>query len=318
MPTLPGSLTRYAWLSIAAALATMALKSLAYWLTGSVGLLADALESLVNLLAALMALAMLTIAERPADATHAYGHGKAEYFSSGFEGLLIVVAACAMVLTAIERLLNPQALLHIDLGLAISMIAAAINGLVARVLFRVAKQQHSITLQADAQHLMTDVWTSLGVIVAVGAVAVSGRWWWDPVIALVVAAHILWHGVAMIVQSIDGLMDAALPADEQAQLVAVLNRYAPLGVHYHALCSRRAGRQRFVSLHVLVPGEWTVLQSHRLLEQMEAELRATLPCLTVFTHLEALDDPAAWDDEAIKRFASRHAARTPRAEEQQR
>ena len=245
----PVSLTRYAWLSIGAALLTMALKSAAYWLTGSVGLLADALESLVNLLAALMALAMLTIAERPADSTHAYGHGKAEYFSSGFEGLLIVVAACAIALTAIERLLNPQSLLHVDLGLAISVAAALINGGVACVLFRVAKQQHSITLQADAQHLMTDVWTSLGVIVAVGAVALSGQSWWDPVIALLVAAHILWQGVAMVWQSVDGLMDAALPVMEQEKIITVLNRYAPLGVHYHALRSRRAGRRKPAPAH---------------------------------------------------------------------
>lgn len=289
------SLTPYAGLSVLAALLTIGLKSAAYWLTGSVGLLSDAIESIVNLLAALMALAMLTIAERPADEDHAYGHGKAEYFSSGFEGMLILVAAFAIGAAAIDRLMTPKPLQHIDIGLLISVAASLINLLVASILFRVAKQYHSVTLEADAHHLMTDVWTSAGVIVGVGAVALTGWQLLDPLIALAVAANIVRTGVRIFREAVDGLMDSALPAEEQACLIAVLESYRRDGIEYHALRSRRSGMQRFVSLHVLVPGDWTVLRGHRLLERLEAELRQALPNVTAFTHLEALDDPAAWD-----------------------
>ena len=294
----PKSLTPYAWLSVLAALLTIALKSAAYWLTGSVGLLSDAIESIVNLLAALMALAMLTIAERPADENHAHGHGKAEYFSSGFEGMLILVAALAIGVTAVDRLLAPKPLQQLDIGLLISVAASLINLLVALILFRIAKQFHSVTLEADAQHLMTDVWTSVGVIVGVGAVALTGWQPLDPLIALAVAANIVWTGVKIFRQAIDGLMDSSLPADEKNRLVAVLERYRVEGIEYHALRTRRSGMQRFVSLHVMVPGCWTVLRGHRLLERLEGDLKKTLPHLSVISHLEALDDPASWDEDA--------------------
>jgi cation diffusion facilitator family transporter len=290
------SLKRFAWLSIAAAVATIALKALAYLLTGSVGLLSDALESFVNLAGALMALSMLSLAARPADANHAYGHGKAEYFSSGVEGGLILIAAASIAVAAVDRLFNPRPLEQLGLGLGISVVASAINLGVGLVLMRAGRQYESITLEANAHHLMTDVWTSAGVLVGVGAVALTGWLWLDPVVALAVAANIVWTGVRIVRSSILGLMDTALPEAEQAQIAAVLERYVGDEVQYHALRTRRAGPRRFVSVHVLVPGEWTVDRGHELLERIEAELRAALPMTSVLTHLEPLGDPAAWDD----------------------
>ncbi len=290
------SLKRFAWLSIAAAVATIALKALAYLLTGSVGLLSDALESFVNLAGALMALSMLSLAARPADANHAYGHGKAEYFSSGVEGGLILIAAASIAVAAVDRLFNPRPLEQLGLGLVISVVASAINLGVGLVLMRAGRQYESITLEANAHHLMTDVWTSAGVLVGVGAVALTGWLWLDPVVALAVAANIVWTGVRIVRSSILGLMDTALPEAEQAQIAAVLERYVGDEVQYHALRTRRAGPRRFVSVHVLVPGEWTVDRGHELLERIEAELRAALPMTSVLTHLEPLGDPAAWDD----------------------
>ncbi len=290
------SLKRFAWLSIAAAVATIGLKALAYLLTGSVGLLSDALESFVNLAGALMALSMLSLAARPADANHAYGHGKAEYFSSGVEGGLILIAAASIAVAAVDRLFNPRPLEQLGLGLGISVVASAINLGVGLVLMRAGRQYESITLEANAHHLMTDVWTSAGVLVGVGAVALTGWLWLDPVVALAVAANIVWTGVRIVRSSILGLMDTALPEAEQAQIAAVLERYVGDEVQYHALRTRRAGPRRFVSVHVLVPGEWTVDRGHELLERIEAELRAALPMTSVLTHLEPLGDPAAWDD----------------------
>jgi len=290
------SLKRFAWLSIAAAVVTIGLKALAYLLTGSVGLLSDALESFVNLAGALMALSMLSLAARPADANHAYGHGKAEYFSSGVEGGLILIAAASIAVAAIDRLLDPRPLEQLGLGLGVSVVASAVNLGVGLVLMRAARQYESITLEANAHHLMTDVWTSAGVLVGVGAVALTGWLWLDPLVALAVAANIVWTGVRIVRSSILGLMDTALPGADQAQIVAVLERYVSDEVQYHALRTRRAGPRRFVSVHVLVPGEWTVDRGHELLERIEAELRATLPMTSVLTHLEPLGDPAAWDD----------------------
>jgi len=290
------SLKRFAWLSIAAAVATIALKALAYLLTGSVGLLSDALESFVNLAGALMALSMLSLAARPADANHAYGHGKAEYFSSGVEGGLILIAAASIAVAAIDRLFNPRPLEQLGIGLGVSVVASAINLGVGVVLMRAARQYESITLEANAHHLMTDVWTSAGVLVGVGAVALTGWLWLDPVVALAVAVNIVWTGVRIVRSSILGLMDTALPEAEQARIVDVLQRYVSDEVQYHALRTRRAGPRRFVSVHVLVPGEWTVDRGHELLERIEAELRGALPMMSVLTHLEPLGDPAAWDD----------------------
>ncbi len=288
---------RFAWLSIAAALLTIAMKTAAYFFTGSVGLLSDAIESLVNLFAAIMALAMLSVAAQPADENHAYGHGKAEYFSSGFEGILILIAALSIGITAGQRLLAPLPLQEIGLGLGISAAAAFVNLIVALILFRAAKKYHSITLEADAHHLMTDVWTSLGVIVGVGGVVLTGKLWIDPVIAILVALHIIWAAIGILRKSISGLMDSSLPAEERNKIIAILDTYLAQGVHYHALRTRQSGAMQYVSFHVLVPGEWTVLVGHQLLERMEHDLRTALPRAIIFTHLEALEDPASWDEE---------------------
>jgi cation diffusion facilitator family transporter len=295
------NLTRFAWLSIGAAVLTIGLKTFAYWLTGSVGLLSDALESLVNLVAAIMALAMLTVAARPADEIHAFGYGKAEYLSSGLEGALILLAAASIVGTAIPRLLQPKPLEHIGIGLAVSVVASAINFWVARVLLDGGRKYRSITLEADARHLMTDVWTSAGVVVGVGAVAATGWLRLDPIIAIVVAVNILRTGWQLLSRSVQGLLDAALPAGEQDAINQVLKKYESRGIQYHALRTRQAGTRAFISLHVLVPGDWTVQRGHDLLEQLERDIRAAIPGAQLFTHLEPQGDPAAWEDVGLDR-----------------
>jgi cation diffusion facilitator family transporter len=295
------TLTRFAWLSLAAALLTMVLKAAAYWLTGSVGLLSDGLESLVNLAGALIALIMLTIAARPADEDHAYGHTKAEYFSSGAEGMLIILAAISIGITAVPRLINPQPLDQIGLGMAISVLAALVNLVVALILQGVGKQYNSVTLQANARHLLTDVWTTGGVLLGITAVTLTGWQRLDPLVALLVAANIVWSGGRIIRQSALGLMDTALPSSEQALLTQVLQTYMQLGVQFHAVRTRQSGTRRFVSFHVLVPGKWTVQDGHDLLEQIEADVRRALPNATVFTHLEPLNDPISWNDLSLDR-----------------
>jgi len=297
----PPSLTRFAWLSIGAALATMGLKSVAYLLTGSVGLLSDAMESLVNLAGALMALSMLTVAARPADEDHPYGHGKAEYFSAGVEGTLILIAAASIAYAAVQRLLHPRALEQLGLGLAVSVLASLLNLVVALILLKAAKAHRSATLHANGHHLMTDVWTSAGVLVGVGAVALTGWQRLDPIVAIAVAVNIVWTGSRIVRDSVYGLMDAALPASEQQTVRNLLEPYAQEGVLYHALRTRQSGARRFVSLHVLVPGEWTVQQGHDTLERIEADIRRALPPVTVFTHLEPVDDPAAMNDHELHR-----------------
>lgn len=297
------SLARFAWLSVGAALITIAMKAVAYLLTGSVGLLSDALESLVNLAGATMALAMLNLAAKPADEEHAYGHTKAEYFSSGAEGALIVIAAVSIGVAAVHRWLHPHAITEIGIGLSISVVASIVNLVVAVILQRTAVRFESVVLEADARHLMTDVWTSAGVVVAVAAVGLTGWQWLDPTIALVVAGSILWAGVVIVRKSALGLLDTALPAKEVAVLRAVLEHYKQGGVQYHAFRTRQSGSRRFVSLHVLVPGQWTVDKGHRLLEQIEADLRAALPNVAVFTHLESLSDPASYQDQSLDRSA---------------
>lgn len=301
MSTLP--LTRFAWLSIAAAVATIALKSVAYLLTGSVGLLSDALESLVNLVGAVVALSMLTIAARPADEEHAYGHSKAEYFSSGVEGTMILVAAVTIAIAAVPRLLAPRPIAQAGVGLAVSAAASVINLAVALVLLRVGKRRRSITLEANGRHLLTDVWTSVGVIVGVGAVVATGYLRLDPLVALLVAANIVWTGARIIRRSVLGLMDTSLPADELAAVREALDCHLKDGAAYHALRTRQSGVRRFVSFHVLVPGTWSVHRGHRLLEDIEARIREAVPDVTVFTHLESLDDPASWDDLHLDRAA---------------
>lgn len=293
-------LTRFAWLSIAAALLTIGLKSFAYMLTGSVGLLSDAMESGVNLVAAIMALSMLTIAARPPDEEHAFGHSKAEYFSSGVEGALILVAAGSIMWTAIERLLNPRSLEGLGLGIALSTVASLINFGVAFVLLRAGKRYESITLEADARHLMTDVLTTAGVLVGLGVVTLT-RWQiLDPLIAIGVALNIVWSAGGLVRRSVLGLMDTAIPAAEQTKVTAILDAHMASGVQYHDLRTRQAAAEQFISVHVLVPGKWSVQRGHDLLEKMESEIREALPRALVTTHLEPVEDPAAWEDSILE------------------
>ena len=298
------SLKRYAWLSIAAAVATILLKGVAWWLTGSVGLLSDAIESFVNLAGALMALGMLTLAERPADDGYAYGHGKAEYFSSAFEGFLILLAALSIGYTAIERLLHPQSLDAVGIGLMVSVVASVINFATARTLMAVGRQHNSITLEADAHHLLTNVWTSAGVIGGVGLVWITGWLWLDPAIALLVAVNIVWTGWQLMRRSATGLMDGSLPPEKLAEIEVVLARYRQQGLAFHALRTRQAGSRAFVVVHVLVPGDWTVQQGHDWAERIEVELRNVLGHVHVTTHLEPAEDPVSMIDQELDRPSS--------------
>ena len=299
----PASLKRYAWLSIAAAIATILLKGAAWWMTGSVGLLSDALESFVNLAAAIMALAMLSVAAEPEDENHPHGHGKAEYFASAFEGFLILVAAASIAYAAVDRLLSPQALEAVGVGLAVSVVASLINLAVARTLMKVGKEEHSITLEADAHHLLTDVWTSAGVIVGVGLVWATGWLLLDPAIALLVAANIVWTGWQLLHRSASGLMDVALPPEQIDAIEKVLAAYRARGLEFHALRTRQAGARAFATLHVLVPGEWTVQVGHDWLERIEADIRAAVPRIHVTTHLEPKEDPLSLSDQVLDRHA---------------
>lgn len=289
-------LTRFAWLSIAAALATIAIKTGAWWLTGSVGLLSDALESVVNLVAAGMTLWMLTLSARPASDEYAYGYSKAEYFSSGLEGALIFAAALAIAWVAVERLLHPQPLTRIDLGVALSLVASVINFVVARVLLGAARRYRSIALEADARHLMTDVWTSVGVAIAVGLVALTGWPMLDPLIALAVAANIVVTGFSLVRRSATGLLDRAIPPEQRAAIEDILGALAPRGIAFHALRTRAAAGRSFVSVHLLVPGGWSVHQGHDIAEEVERAIAAAVPGAAVFTHVEPREDPASYED----------------------
>jgi cation diffusion facilitator family transporter len=295
-------LTRFAWLAIVAAIATISLKAAAYWLTGSVGLLSDALESIVNLVAAIAALVALTVVAKGPDDEHAYGHDKAEYFSSGLEGALVLVAAIAIAFTAVPRLFHPVEIEQVGWGLAVSIISSLINLAVARQLLVAGRDYRSITLEAGARHLMTDVWTSAGVVLGIIAVTLTGWNRLDPIIALAVAANIVWTGTSLLRRSFLGLLDTALPLHDRQTIDAILSRHRhQSGIKTHALRTRQAGSRRFVSFHILVPGWWSVRQGHRLLEEIESEIRAALPGVTVFTHLEALDDPASYHDTTLDR-----------------
>lgn len=294
-------LVAFAWLSVAAALATIALKGAAYWITGSVGLLSDAMESLVNLAAALVALAMIQVAARPPDEEHAYGYSKAEYFASGFEGGLIFLAAVAIILAAAQRLIAPAPLQQLGMGLAISGAAAVLNLGVALVLIRGGRRYDSIALEADGKHLLTDVSTSAGVIVALLAVLATGWQWLDPVIAIAVALNILWTGYKLVKRSALGLLDRALPEPARAAIAQALSRYERDGVQFHALRTRQAAGRSFVSVHVLVPGAWSVKRGHDLLEEIESDLRASVRGATVFTHIEPVEDPRSFLDRELDR-----------------
>lgn len=303
------SLTRFAWISIWASVLTIILKTIAYFLTDSVGLLSDAIESLVNLAGGIMALTMLKIAARPADTEHAYGHNKAEYFSSGVEGTLILVAAASIGYAAYGRLLDPKPLEQVGLGLVVSAAASAINLATALLLVRVGRKRNSITLEANGHHLMTDVWTSVGVIGAVGAVAATGWTRLDPIVAFIVAANIVWTGCKIVRRSVAGLMDASLPAADIDNVKKIFALHEAAGIQFHALRTRQAGMRKFLSVDVLVPGAWSVQRGHDLVEKIEAEIRAVVSESSVFTHLEPLEDPLSWADQELDRPADEPPAK---------
>jgi cation diffusion facilitator family transporter len=297
----PRRLFRLLWLSIAAALATIGLKTVAWLLTGSVGLLSDAAESVVNLVAAVVALGALHWATKPADEQHAYGHAKAEYLSGGFEGALILLAAVLIAVSATDRLLDPRPLSDVGIGLVVAGGASFINLAVGMLLVRAGREHRSITLEADGKHLLTDVWTSVGVIVGVALVAITGSERLDPIVALAVAANILLTGARLLRSSAGGLMDQALEETAQEAIEQALAPFEPRGVQFHAIRTRRAGRRDFISMHVLVPGDWTVQHAHDLAEEVETALRDHVPQATVFTHVEPVEDPRSFEDTGLDR-----------------
>jgi cation diffusion facilitator family transporter len=295
------SLARFAWLSIIAAVVTIGLKLVAYRLTGSVGLLSDAIESVVNLVGGIMALAMLTVAARPADEDHPYGHSKAEYFSSGVEGSLILLAAVSIGYAAVGRLITPKPLEHVGPGLAVSVLASLVNLVVSVLLLRVGRKRDSITLEANAQHLLTDVWTSVGVLAGVAAVALTGWQRLDPIVALAVAANIIWTGVGIVRRSTAGLMDSALSPQDLAAVQRVLRSHQDAGLQFHRIQSRQAGARKFISVHVQVPGDWSVDRGHQTAGHVASDIRQALPQALVSTHLEPLPAPEATSAQAPRR-----------------
>ena len=299
--THPIPLTRYAWLSIAAAVITILLKGSAYYLTGSVGLLSDALESTINLAAAIVALLALRMVSRPPDDEFTFGYSKVEYFASGFEGGMILLAAVGIIISALPRLINPVPLEQLGLGIAISVSASLINLGVAQVLMRSGRRYNSITLEADARHLMTDVWTTGGVLIGIALVWLTGFTRLDPIIALLVAVNILFTGYRLLVRSGRGLMDISLQAEELASVQSILNSYQSQGVSYHALRSRQAAARKFLVVHLLVPGSWTVLTGHQLADQIETQIKTAIPNANIVTHIEPVGDLLSLQDANIDR-----------------
>ena len=297
------TLERYAWLSLAAALATIALKTLAWVVTGSVGLLSDALEALINLAAALLTLSMLRLAAAPPDDAHPYGRFKAEYFSSGMEGALIVFAAVSIAVAALPRLSSPQPIGAPALGIVLSLAATAVNLGVALKLVSAGRRLHSIAIEADGHHLMTDVWTSVGVVAGVALVAATGWLVLDPLIALAVAVYIVWTGFVLMRRSFAGLLDAAIPAGELADIERIFAEYRRrYGVEFHALLTRQAGARRFISFHLLVPDAWPVDRAHQLSEEIEERIRSLVPKAITLSHIESISQPASYDDIKLERW----------------
>ncbi len=296
------SLKKFIYLAIAAAVATIALKLFAYFLTGSVGLFSDALESGVNLIAALVALFMIALAEKPADEEHAYGHYKAEYFSSAIEGGLIVLAAFSIIWSAIPRIIHPQPLENVGIGLLVSLGASVINLVVGLVLIKNGKKNHSITLEADGKHLMTDVYTSVGVLLGIGIVKISGWLVLDGVVAIGVALNIVWTGYQLMRRSALGLLDSSIPEDERLKITRALDLYKEQNLEYHSLMTRQAGQRKFISLHILLPGKLTIQEGHDMVEKIEKNIRDLFNApVTVFTHLEPVEDPLSLQDIGIDR-----------------
>jgi cation diffusion facilitator family transporter len=296
------SLKKFIYLAIAAAVATISLKLFAYFLTGSVGLFSDALESGVNLIAAVVALFMITLAEKPADEEHAYGHYKAEYFSSAIEGGLIVIAAFSIIWSAVPRIIHPQPLENVGIGLLVSLAASAINLAVGLILINQGKKNHSITLEADGKHLMTDVYTSIGVLIGIVVVKLSGWLVLDGIVAIGVALNIIWTGYQLMRRSALGLLDSSIPEAERLKITNALDMYKDQNLEYHSLMTRQAGQRKFVSLHVLLPGKLTIQEGHDLVEKIERNIRELFDApVTVFTHLEPVEDPVSMQDIGIDR-----------------
>lgn len=287
-------LSRYGWLAVATALATIALKAGAWLVTGSVGLLADAAESIVNLVAAVVALIALKIAMKPADANHNFGHTKAEYFSAAVEGVMIFIAAISIGIFAVQRLLVPQPLEAVGVGLAISVVASVLNGAVALLLIRAGRRHHSIALKADGKHLMTDVWTSAGVLAGIVLVWLTGWDWLDPVIAIAVGVNILFAGYALVQESTAGLMDVSLPEEDNERLRAILSSRAGAEVGFHLMRTRVSGTRQFMEFHLLVPDEWSVKQGHDFLEDLSDEIVSEFPRMTVTGHIEPINDARSY------------------------
>ena len=297
------SLKKFAYLSIAAALITIGLKFSAYSYTGSMGLLSDALESCVNLIAAVVALIMIRISEKPADEGHEFGHTKAEYFSSAIEGGLILVAAFTIIWSAVPRLLAPQPIENIGLGVIISVSASMVNLGVGLILLKNGKKHKSLLLEADGKHLLTDVWTSVGVIVAILLVKLTGLLILDPVIAILVAVNIVWTGFQLLRRSADGLMDASISEDELKKVVDYLDGLKTDKIDFHSLMTRQAGQRKFISLHLLVPGEWSVQQGHDYAENIEETIEDMFSeLITVSSHIEPIEDPTSFRDIGIDRI----------------
>jgi len=296
------SLKKFIYLAIAAAVATISLKLLAYFLTGSVGLFSDALESGVNLIAAVVALFMITLAEKPADEEHAFGHYKAEYFSSAIEGGLIVIAAFSIIWSAIPRIIHPKPLENVGVGLLVAVGASAINLAVGMILIKNGRKNHSITLEADGKHLMTDVYTSVGVLIGIGLVKITGFLVLDGIVAVGVAINILWTGYQLMHRSAQGLLDSAIPEDERLKIIETLSRFKDQNIEYHSLMTRQAGRRKFISLHVLLPGKLSIQEGHDRIENIEKAIRDLFNSpVTVFTHLEPLEDPVSMEDIGLDR-----------------
>lgn len=290
-------LSKFAWVSVGAAIATIALKTGAWLITGSVGLLSDAAESTVNLVAAVVALIALKVAASPATAVHHYGRAKAEYFSAAVEGFMIFVAAIVIIVTSVDRFVHPRPLENVGVGLTISVVASVVNGAVAALLIRKGRQYRSATLSADGRHLVTDVYTSAGVIVGVLLVGATGVERLDPVVGFLVGVNIIVTGSKLLHESMSGLLDESMSSADHATLIGVLQRFVvPDAVAFHALRTRVSGQQRFAEVHVLVPGAWTVQAGHDLTEDVEQAVRDTFDGMTIVCHLEPIEDPKSYED----------------------
>jgi cation diffusion facilitator family transporter len=302
------SLLKWGWLSIGAACITLALKFSAYFLTGSVGLLSDAVESLVNLVAAVTALFALWYSTRPVDRSHNYGHQKIEFISAAVEGALILAAAATIIWYSIQRLLSPQSIDKVGIGLAVAVVATVVNFVLARAMLRVARRHGSVVLDADGKHLMTDVWTTAGVIVALIVANFTGWTWVDPIVGLLVAANIIRIGIHLLRGSFDGLMDRAIPAAEEHEIRLAIEQTIPYDVTYHALRTRRAGSHRVVDLHLLVPGAERVRDAHLLAKRVEGAIARVYPGTETIIHVEPLEDPDAWFDSDLIEIEGTHPA----------